>query len=119
MKTATRSNFEPLFRICSTSLIATAVLLGAPKNAPAQQLYVVIETNAHISEFHAKTGGTENPSFISGLDGPADVTVNGDDLYVCNENNGVIGKYNASTGEPINASLITLPTSFWGIAIKD
>ncbi len=58
-----------------------------------------------------------NASLITGLSGPRDVAVSGDDLFVANYTSGTIGQYTTS-GTVVNASLVTGLDSPLGIAIS-
>jgi hypothetical protein len=105
MTTGITSNFEPLFRICWTSLIAAAALFAMPKRASAQ-IYVSQVEAGIVSEYDTNTGVVINANFITGLIGPNALLLSGDILFVANTG-GSVGKYDAKTGAAISPSFIT------------
>ena len=53
-----------------------------------------------------------NPTFITGLNGPINIVLSGNNLFVSNWSGGTagagtVGEYNATTGAPINLNFIT------------
>jgi DNA-binding beta-propeller fold protein YncE len=92
--TTATSNWRPLLRAFYAFLIVVAGLWAMPRNAHAA-----------------------NPSFITGLNGPAGLAVFGNTLFVANNRSGTVGEYNATTGAAINASFITGLNFPYGLAV--
>jgi uncharacterized membrane protein YfcA len=64
------------------------------------------------------SGGTVNPSLVSGLNDPDGIAVSGSNLFVANWNSGTIGEYTMSGGT-VNPSLVSGLNSPAGIAVVD
>ena len=59
-----------------------------------------------MGEYNATTGATINATFITGLNAPQGLALDGlNHLFV--QNNGTVGEYDATTGAVINAAFIT------------
>jgi hypothetical protein len=105
MKTNITLNARPLFRALYVLLFMGTAFLAMPRSASAQ-IYVSEYTAGVVGEYDEKTGEVINASFITGLSGPNQIILKGDDLLIA-EIGGVVGKYNAKTGAAISQSFIT------------
>jgi WD40 repeat protein len=105
MKANITLNARPLLRALYVVLITCTALLAMPKRADAQ-VYVSLVLAGVVSEYDEKTGEVINASFITGLSGPNELVLAGEDLYIANDG-GSVGKYNAKTGAAISQSFIT------------
>jgi WD40 repeat protein len=105
MKTNITLNARPLFRALYVLLFMCTAFLAMPRPASAQ-IYVSQFTPGVVGEYDEKTGEVINASFITGLTGPNEIILKGDDLLIA-EVGGVVGKYNAKTGAAISQSFIT------------
>jgi glucose/arabinose dehydrogenase len=79
------------------------------------QLFIANKNNNTVSEYNPTSGALMNASFITGLNEPTNVILNGNDLYVTNVGNGVVGEYNATTGVAMDASFITGLSFPWAV----
>lgn len=62
-----------------------------------------------VGEYNATTGATINSTFINtsqGLNGPAEMVLDGNHLFVANSNNNTVGEYNTTTDATINPTFI-------------
>jgi hypothetical protein len=66
--------------------------------------------SALVSEYNATTGAAIKVNFITGLGGPVELVLSGNNLLVANAT--TVGQYNATTGAAINAKLITLAGAY-------
>ncbi len=85
-------------------------------SAPAQQLLVVNSADATIGKY-SHDGATINPAFISGLQQPFGIAVDGQFLYVV-QGNGVVKKF-TTAGTLVNGELVRGLYGPIGIAISD
>ena len=77
--------------------------------------------NGIVGTYDAKTGAPINVNFITGLDQPSGLALNGNTLFVTNfgtnSSDGTVGTYNAKTGAVINANFITGLSNPAGLAL--
>jgi hypothetical protein len=60
-----------------------------------------------VGEYDATTGAAVNSSFITGLNVPLGIALDGNNhLFVTNAGNNTVGEYNATTGGAINPAFI-------------
>lgn len=100
--------------------LALALLLACPQRAAAQAvLYVSSYNTGSVSTVDLATGAVINPSFITGLSGGFQITLDqADHLYVTNYYAGTVGKYDALTGAIINATFVTGLSNPYGVAVS-
>ena len=96
--------------------IALALTCGLVPTIKAQNLDIANAESGTIGEY-GLDGSTVNAALISGLDGPSDILISGNDMFVVNQSGGTIGEYTLS-GQTINADLISELVRPWGIAIS-
>ena len=61
-----------------------------------------------MGEYDATTGAVINANFITGLNGPVGMVLDGNNhLFVCNVSSDTVGEYDATTGAAINPTLIS------------
>jgi hypothetical protein len=116
MHTRITSNSKPLLR--ALYLVLIAALWAIPRNACAQ-IYVANhpkDSTGVVSEYDQR-GGLINANFITGLNSPDALAVEGDMLFVLDGTLRTVGKYDANTGAVINAGFITTLISPIGIAV--
>jgi hypothetical protein len=78
------------------TLATVAMLWAVPTIATAQNLYVSDYAAGTVNEYDATTGATVPGFSISGLEGPRDLALSGNDLYVAS--NSTVSEYDATTG---------------------
>ena len=82
----------------------------------ADYLYECNEQGTTIGKY-TTSGGTVNASFITGLNLPTDMALDGSGhIFVVNSRSSTIGEYTTSGGT-VNASLIQTPSYPWGITL--
>jgi hypothetical protein len=118
MKTIITSNSRPLLRPLCTILLGIAALWAMPGNARAQVLYVSQGSPGIVGEYDATTGDAINANFITGLSGPGDLALSGNNLFVTTFYSPTVSEYDATTGEAINASFITGLNEPSGLALS-
>jgi autotransporter-associated beta strand protein len=95
-------------------LLAVVLLFSVCVAGRGQDIFVTNFNSSTIGEY-TSSGGTVNPSLISGLSSPIGIAV-GQNLFVANQGNGTIGEYTLSGGV-VNASLVSGLNSPHGIAV--
>jgi hypothetical protein len=100
MKRIITSNSRPLRRALCTLLLGIATLWTMPRNAGAQQLYVVQSTANSVGEYNATTGAAIKANFITGLNDPTWLLLSGDSLLVANTGAGTVVGYPTAGAVP-------------------
>ncbi|HXX76191.1 MAG TPA: hypothetical protein VEI50_13765 [Nitrospiraceae bacterium] len=89
-------------------LMSLAVVAGLP--AHAQEVYVSNYQGNTVGVYTLNSAGTavssSNPSFLSGLNGPAGLAISGSKLFVTQQFASSVSEYTTS-GTLVNASLIS------------
>jgi hypothetical protein len=96
----------------NTSLVAGTFLGLAVSNT---NLFAI--TNSNSVGLYTTAGAATNPSFISPLNAPTTIAINGGDLFVVNSG-GSIGEFNSVTGAAVNAALVSGLDNPYGIAVE-
>src|SRR5216683_1167534 len=95
-------------RVCRVTVVLLLAPLLVPASARAGFVFVSNFNSGVVGKYDATTGAAINASFITGLNTPNSLALNGSgQLFVTNFNSGVVGEYDATTGAAINASFIT------------
>jgi DNA-binding beta-propeller fold protein YncE len=95
-------------------LMSVLLAAGYLRIAQGQNILVANLASGTIGEYSA-SGALINPSFISGLSGPAGMAVSGNYLYIT-EGSGVVAKYTTS-GQLVNPALVSGLSLPAGIAV--
>ncbi len=107
------------FLLRNVAIIVLVFSAGAalsPTTARGQDIYVTNEGASTVGEYTI-SGGTVNPSLVSGLDYPQGVAVSGSNLFVTNRYGDTVGEYTTS-GKTVDAALISGLSSPVGIAVS-
>jgi hypothetical protein len=91
-------NTRLLLRALCVVLITCTAVWAMPSRANAQ-VYISLIADGVVSEYDEVTGQLVNANFITGLSGPNELVLSGDNLFVANESDGTVGKYSAKTGK--------------------
>ncbi len=93
-----------VFRSMLRSLSVVALLAAVSSATSRGQDIYVANTNTGTVGEYTMSGGTVNPSLVTGLFQPAGIAVSGSDVFV--SSGGSVGEYTTSGGT-VNASLVT------------
>ena len=106
------------YTVLGTTVNSTLITVAGPVALAisGNMLYAASPNTANVAQFNATTGALINGSFITGLNAPRGMTVDGfGNIYVTDIGTGTVGKYTIGDGM-FNASFITGIAGAFGIA---
>ncbi|MEI9997864.1 MAG: hypothetical protein WDO13_01155 [Verrucomicrobiota bacterium] len=106
--TTSLTGFRALASKKTLTPLALAIALAAVTASKADAQIFVSSFDGNTIGEYGLDGSTINSNFITtGLNGPQDLLLVGNDLVVANQDGGSIGVYDATTGATINSALVT------------